>query len=52
MKRRYRISAVLLLLFGGTIAVFAVVVAHDSPCEPSVAPAAAADAMQAIVRRC
>ena len=52
MKLRYKISGGILVVLFLAISAFALVLRHDTPCEPASAVADGATTMKAIVRRC
>ena len=52
MKLRYKIASGILIFFGVAISSLAILLSHDSACEPAPAISAGSETMKAIVYRC
>ena len=52
MALRYKISGVILILIAVALVSLAIVISHDSPCGPALAPSAGSKLMKAVVYRC
>jgi NADPH:quinone reductase-like Zn-dependent oxidoreductase len=52
MKLRHKLAGIILIFLAVSIAILAVVLSHDSPCEPGPALSANAKTMKAVAYRC